>query len=174
MNLSRYATATLTIIAVCAGGHACAQQPTKATEGMVGRAKYEIVDCLLPGAVRIVGGRTYVTARRPTRTTADDCHIRGGDYKAYDRADYKSALLVWMDTAQQGDAEAQNNVGEIYERGTGGQPNYEAARVWYEKAAAQGNSRAQFNLGAMYEQGQGVDRDRLKALNYYRQSWGLK
>jgi uncharacterized caspase-like protein len=174
MSRAHRALTALATLLLFVSSAACAQQPrSKATEGMVGRAKYEVVDCSLPGEVRVVGGRTYISARRPTRTTADDCHIRGGEYVAYDRADYKSALNVWMETAQQGDAEAQNNVGEIYERGAGGQPNYEAAIIWYEKAAAQNNSRALFNLGTLYEQGLGVQQDRLKALNYYRRSWGL-
>lgn len=132
-----------------------------------------VVDCLLPGQVRRLGNRTYLTPRRPTRTTAADCQIRGGEYVAYDRADYRSALNVWMPAAEAGDAEAQVNVGEIFERGLGGQPNYEAARIWYEKAAEQGNTRAQFNLGTLYEQGLGVAKDQVAALNWYRRAWGI-
>ena len=33
----------------------------------------QVVDCLLPGQVRVVGGRTFLTPRRPARTTAADC-----------------------------------------------------------------------------------------------------
>jgi hypothetical protein len=145
----------------------------KAREGMTPRQDLEVVDCLLPGQVRQLGNTTYVTQRRPTRTTAADCRIRGGEYVAFDRADAKTALKVWLDAAQAGDPEAQNNVGEIYERGLGGAPNYPAAVIWYQKAADQGYSRAQFNLGTLYEQGLGVDQDRLKALNLYRTAWGL-
>lgn len=137
-------------------------------------AELYVVDCLLPGQVRRLGTRTFLTPRRPTRTTASDCQIRGGEYVAYDRADYRSALNVWMPAAETGDAEAQVNVGEIFERGLGGQPNYEAARIWYEKAAAQGNTRAQFNLGTLYEQGLGVPQDQVTALNWYRKAWGIQ
>lgn len=137
-------------------------------------AELYVVDCLLPGQVRRLGTRTFLTPRRPTRTTASDCEIRGGEYVAYDRADYRSALNVWMPAAETGDAEAQVNVGEIFERGLGGQPNYEAARIWYEKAAAQGNTRAQFNLGTLYEQGLGVPQDQVTALNWYRKAWGIQ
>jgi hypothetical protein len=144
-----------------------------ATQGMVTRQDLEIVDCLLPGVVRSVGNTTYVTQRRPTRTTSAECHIRGGEYTAYDRSDSKSALRVWMAAAEAGDPDAQNNVAEIYERGLGGQPNFEAAVIWYKKAADQGYSRALFNLGTLYEQGQGVPKDRLQALNLYRKAWGL-
>ncbi len=133
-----------------------------------------VVDCLLPGQVRRLGNRTYQTPRRPTRTTAADCRIRGGEYVAYDRADYRSALRVWMPAAEAGDADAQVSVGEIFERGLGDEPNYEAAKIWYEKAAAQGNTRAQFNLGTLYEQGLGVPQDRVAALNWYRRAWGIE
>ncbi|HKR36465.1 MAG TPA: caspase family protein [Steroidobacteraceae bacterium] len=137
------------------------------------RRDLEIVECLLPGQVRIVGGRTYLSSRRPTRTTAQDCRVRGGEYVAYDRANLETALKFWMESAQQGDPEAQVTVGEIYERGLGAQPNYEAALIWYKKAADQGYSRALFNLGTLYEQGLGVEADKLKALNLYRQAWGI-
>ena len=144
-----------------------------ATKGMVTRQDLEIVDCLLPGQVRNLGNSTYITPRRPIHTTTSDCRIRGGEYVAFDRANLKTALKVWMEAAEAGDAEAQANVGEIYERGMGTEPNYQLAMTWYQKASAQGNSRAQFNLGTMYEQGLGVPVDKMQALNMYRQSSGL-
>ncbi|MEL7023971.1 MAG: caspase family protein [Pseudomonadota bacterium] len=157
----------------------CAAAPSSnvgnvATEGRKDVADLYVVDCLLPGQVRQLGGRTFLSPRRPTKTTAEDCRVRGGEYVAYDRADLKSALNVWMAAAESGDAEAQNTVGEIFERGLGGEPNYEAAVIWYQKAADQGNARAQLNLGTLYESGKGVEKDRLQALNLYRQSWGLQ
>jgi hypothetical protein len=144
-----------------------------ATQGMQTMADLEIVDCLLPGQVRQLGNTTYLTARRPIHTTAADCRIRGGEYVAYDRADYKSALKVWMGAAQAGNAKAQNYVGEIFERGLGTSPDYAVAAIWYQKAAAQGYGPALFNLGTLYERGLGVPEDRLKALNLYRQAWGI-
>ena len=71
-----------------------------------------IVDCLLPGQVRKLGKvSTYMSARRPIRTIQSDCEIRGGEFVAYDRANYETALKVWMGQAESGDAEAQNYVG---------------------------------------------------------------
>ncbi|MCP1673917.1 flagellar biosynthesis chaperone FliJ [Natronocella acetinitrilica] len=132
-----------------------------------------VVDCLLPGQVRRVGGMTYLTPRRPTRTTVQDCRIRGGEYVAYDRADYRTALNVWLERAEGGDAEAQNYVGEIFEKGLGRDPDYVSAATWYRRAADQGYSRAQINLGFLYEQGLGVQQDTATALNYYRQASGV-
>lgn len=156
----------------------CASAPspsevTAATNGIVRRADLEIVDCLLPGQVRQLGNTPYLTPRRPTHTTAGDCRIRGGEYVTYDRADLKSALGVWMPAAQAGDPEAETNVADIYERGLGTAPNYELAAMWYQKAADEKYTRAIFDLGSLYEQGLGVPQDKLKALNLYREAWGL-
>jgi septal ring factor EnvC (AmiA/AmiB activator) len=133
-----------------------------------------IVDCLLPGQVRKLGSQaTFMSARRPVRTTQADCQIRGGEYVAYDRANYQTALKVWMDQATGGNAEAQNYVGEIYLKGLGIAPDYDMAAVWFKKAAAQNFNRAMINLGHLYEQGLGVAQDRTRALNLYREAAGL-
>ena len=133
-----------------------------------------VVDCLLPGQVRSLGRQAnYLTARRPIKTSALDCEIRGGEYVSFDRADYATALKIWLPQAQAGSAEAQTQVGEIYEKGLGVEPDYDMAAVWYKKAAKQGYSRAQINLGYMYEKGLGVEQNIAKAMNWYRKASGL-
>jgi len=133
-----------------------------------------IVDCLLPGQMRKLGrSSTYMSARRPIRTTQADCEIRGGEYVSYDRANYQTALKVWLGQAEAGDADAQNYVGEIYLKGLGTEPDYAKAAEWFEKSAAQGSRRARINLGYIYEQGLGVPRDIAKALNLYREASGI-
>ncbi len=134
-----------------------------------------IVDCLLPGQIRKLGRQaTYLSARRPVRTTQADCEIRGGEYVAYDRANYQTALKVWLEGAMSGSAEAQNNVGEIYAKGLGTAPDYGMAFQWFRKAADQGYGRAKINLGYLYEQGLGVERDQAAALNLYREASGIE
>ncbi len=132
------------------------------------------VDCLLPGQMRRLGTRlTFVTARRPTRTTAEDCAIRGGEYTVHDRADYQTSLKLWLDAAQEGDAKAQYYVGTIYEKGPKGLPDYSLAAVWYQKAAEQGHRQAAMNLGRLYEQGLGVPKNPQTAFKLYSQASGL-
>ena len=136
-------------------------------------AKFYIIDCLLPGQVRRVGNTTYMTPRRPIRTTAQDCAIRGGEYTEWDRADYQSALTVWLDAASTGDAQAMNYVGEIFEQGLGRDPDYVMAKYWYERAVAADFKPAMVNLASLYDTGRGVDRDAVMAINLYRQAWGI-
>lgn len=133
-----------------------------------------VVDCLLPGQIRKLGTRTtYVSPRRPVKTTALDCGIRGGEYVAYDRANAETALKVWLPMARQGDIEAAVYVGEIFEKGIGGTPDYKTAAHWYQIAAEAGDLRAQINLGHLYESGLGVPRDPAKAVDWYRRASGL-
>lgn len=172
-NSSFRAAVTLTTAAVIAVA-VSAPAPSRAAADP--RAdKLMVVDCLLPGQVRKLGGkRTYLTPRRPVKTTAAECEIRGGEYVAFDRADYGTSLRIWLPQAKQGDPEAQTYVGEIFEKGLGTEADYDAAATWYKKAAEQGFTRAQINLGQLYEQGLGVPQDMRKALNWYRRASGLE
>ncbi len=165
--------ALMVLIGGCASSGMTAGDTASAKEGYTSVQDLYIVDCLLPGQVRKLGTMTYVTPRRPIRTTAKDCSIRGGEYVAYDRADYRSALRVWLAKAKTGDAEAQNYVGEIFEKGLGRAPDYVSAAAWYRKAAEQGYARAEINLGYLYEKGLGVEQDTATALNWYRRASGL-
>ena len=136
--------------------------------------KLFIVDCLLPAQVRKLGQSVnYLAPRRPIKSSAIDCEIRGGEYVAYDRANYATALKVWSGLAEQGDPEAQNYVAQIYERGLGTEPDYALAAQWYRKAADQGYTRAQMSLGYLYENGLGVEQDLVRAMNLYRAASGL-
>ncbi len=134
-----------------------------------------VVDCLLPGQIRQLGRQaTYLSARRPVRTVQSDCEIRGGEYVSHDRANYQTALKVWLEGAMAGSPEAQNNVGEIYSKGLGTAPDYGMAFQWFKKAADQGYGRAKINLGYLYEQGLGVAQDQAAALNLYREASGIQ
>lgn len=132
-----------------------------------------IVDCLLPPQVRQLGTRvTYLSARRAVKTSARDCAIRGGEYVRQDAADRRSALAVWLPAAEEGDTEAQINVGTIYERGLGQAPDYAKAGSWYRRAAEAGSAQAQLKLSALYESGLGVPADLEEARRLYRQASG--
>jgi hypothetical protein len=133
------------------------------------------VDCLLPASVHMLGGRmSYLAPRHAVRATVEDCQIRGGEYVAYDRANYQTALQAWLPEARNGSTKAQIYVGEIYEMGLGTTADYAQAVQWYQKAAAKGDTQGLEHLAYLYEQGLGVPRDPLMALNLYRKAAGLK
>ncbi len=133
-----------------------------------------IVDCALPGRVKQLGRNiNYLTEGRRVRTSAVDCRIRGGEYVEYDRSSCASSLEFWLPEANAGDPEGQVNVGEIYEKGVTGAPDYEMAALWYLKAAAQGDARAQVNLAHLYEQGLGVAADPEVAWQWHARARGM-
>lgn len=69
------------------------------------------------------------------------------------------ALRELRPLAEQGDAEAQYNLGVMYNEGKGVPQDYTEAVNWYRKAAEQGFASAQYRLGNMYKDGQGVIQD---------------
>ena len=77
--------------------------------------------------------------------------------------DYAEAARWFRLAADQGDAEAEYNLGVTYDEGEGvPQDDAEAARR-YRLAADQGHVSAQFNLGVMYGSGKGVPQDDVEA-----------
>lgn len=160
----------------CASNPGGSNDATKvlAEAGTLKVGQLMVVDCLLPGQVRQMGSKlTYLTPRRPIKTAASDCEIRGGEYVSFDRSNYATALKIWLPQAKEGNAEAQTYVGEIYEKGLGIEADYKIAAEWYRRAAEQGHSRAQINLGYLFEGGLGVKRDLTTAMNWYRRASGL-
>ena len=73
-----------------------------------------------------------------------------------------------MERAQKGDAQAQSNLGLIYDNGEGVPQDYAQAMKWYRLAADQGYASAQYNLAVMYQYGQGVPKDYVQAAKWYR------
>ena len=72
-----------------------------------------------------------------------------------------------LELANEGDACAQYNLGEMYHDGHGVEQSYEKAAEWYLKAAEQGYANAQYNLGLMYENGRSVKQSFEKAAEWY-------
>ena len=87
---------------------------------------------------------------------------------ALDRGHFATALRAWLTAARQGDAQAQNNVGYMYERGFGVPQSYVEALKWYHQAAAQGLAEAQFNIGTLYKYGYGVEPNPREANSWFR------
>jgi len=90
---------------------------------------------------------------------------------AYTNGDYATALRLWRDLVQQGDASAQNHLGVMYRDGRGVQRDDRQAIEWFRKSADQGNAEGQARLGAMYENGRGgLVKDDAQAVALYRKS----
>ncbi len=78
---------------------------------------------------------------------------------AYEKSDFKTALMKCKPLADKGNAKPQDKVGLMYEKGEGVPQDYKLAFDWYKKAAEQGDANGRYDLGVMYLQGKGVPRD---------------
>ena len=119
--------------------------------------------------------------------------------KAFERADFATAIRTWQPLAKQGfpkvqflmgvayaesgndaeaakyfrmaadqgHAQAQNNLGSMYEDGRVVPQSYEEAAKWYFRAASQGLAGAQTNLGALYATGALGPKDNVKAYAWF-------
>ncbi len=71
----------------------------------------------------------------------------------------KAALAQLTTRANNGDAAAQLNLGNLYVKGEGVPKDAALAVSWYRKAADQGDADAQNSLGVQYYAGVGVPKD---------------
>ena len=79
-------------------------------------------------------------------------------------------IKTLIQKANQGNAEAQNNLGVAYYNGEGVEQSYSKAVYWYQKSAEQGNAVAQNNLGVSYYNGEGVEQSYSKAVYWCQKS----
>lgn len=83
---------------------------------------------------------------------------------------YTRAFECFSKAAEQGDAKAQEGLGELYYKGLGVKQNYTEAFKWFSKAYKQGNAMAQTFLAKMYYGGEGVEQNYTKAFKWFAKS----
>ncbi|MEK1904937.1 MAG: tetratricopeptide repeat protein [Pseudomonas sp.] len=77
--------------------------------------------------------------------------------------DLPQALSACQQTAQQGDADAQYELGQFYYDGQRTARDLPQALHWFEQASLQGNAQAQLRLGTMFLNGEGVPANNVQA-----------
>ena len=97
--------------------------------------------------------------------TAAFADVKAG-VDAWQAGNFAGAVKEWRPLAEQGDADAQFNLGQAYKLGRGVPANLQAAQSWYAKAAQNGHSQAQANLGLILFQ----DGDRKGAMPWIRKA----
>ena len=91
-------------------------------------------------------------------------------FAAYEHGDHRAALEIWLPLAEQGDAEAQFNLGVMHSRGQGVPEDHTEAVKWFRNAGNRGHAAAQFNLGVIYANGEGVPQDDSEAEKWFRRA----
>ncbi len=80
------------------------------------------------------------------------------------RKDYAEARRLYEQAAAGGYAMAFNNIGALYEGGSGTPVNYFEAARWYQKAADAGEPIGMIDLAWQYNTGHGVKKDYAEAI----------
>jgi uncharacterized protein len=90
---------------------------------------------------------------------------------AMERREYQTAIAIIQPLAKQGDARAQEFMGNRYFLGQGVQSNNDEALKWFQLSADQGKASAQTRLGLIYLYGErGVMPDEKKAVMWLQKA----
>ncbi len=96
---------------------------------------------------------------------------QGGDLKLEKLVRLAAEMVgSTQEKAEQGDAEAQTELGDYYSDGLFLPKNLEKAVFWYRKAADQNHARAQLKLAALYYTGEGLEQDYGQAASWARKA----
>lgn len=91
--------------------------------------------------------------------------------KAFDEGRYTEAFEEWKPAAEEGDANAQFGLAQLYARGVGVPEKDEAlANEWFRKAAENGHPVAAYELGRAHLYGEGAEEDHDQAYSYMKKA----
>ncbi len=107
---------------------------------------------IIPVNFKLVSGQTLGRTLLPPRNKQP--------YK------WASMIEMWQARAENGDPDAQFQLGYNFENGQGTAADVTLAAKWYERAALQGHARAQYHLGLAYSNGVGVQWDLTEACKW--------
>lgn len=103
----------------------------------------------------------FISLYVPAFAAEADCSEFGKSHFSYTNSEL-------YESAKQGSAESQYELGLAYEYGRGIRQNDAAAICWYENAARQRYPDAQYRLAVLFDNGWGIGKDRVKAFTHYR------
>jgi len=118
----------------------------------------------------------FLMACSTTKNLIDQRQIDLQDgFAAYEQGNYQQALLILKPLAENGAAEAQTKLGNMYYLGLGVAEDDQEAVKWFEQAAQQGDLEAHVMLGTLYVLGAGVPQDDAAAADHFRvpAEWGI-
>lgn len=91
----------------------------------------------------------------------------GDAARAWAKGDKTEAREIWEKMAGDGDGQAMNNLGVLYDQGQGVDADAGRAAHWFAQAANAGNPSGMSNYGRMLEQGRGVPANPAEAARWF-------
>ncbi len=92
----------------------------------------------------------------------------GEAMRAEQAKDYPLAFRLYRQAAAQGDPDAQDKLGALYEKALDREVAYELAAKWYARAALRGSGSGMVHLAGCYEYGRGLPRSKRNARIWYQ------
>jgi TPR repeat protein len=105
--------------------------------------------------------------------TAKRCQFILGDIYYQGKTgvrNYKKAMKLFLESADNGNADSQNNLGYMYAYSIGTDIDYSKAKKYLSLAALQGHSQAQVGLGSLYRHDWGVTKSYSEAFKLYKKA----
>ena len=126
---------------------------------------------------KLLGLGDMTTVRATIRVLVAALIALGGSFPAWSgeveeahaalmRNDHAAALKKYKSAATKGNAQAQNEVGNLYAEGLAVTQDYVEAVRWYRMAAAKGFAPAQLQLAYIHDLGLGVAQDQAEAESF--------
>lgn len=91
----------------------------------------------------------------------------GDAAKAWAAGDIRGAREIWEKMAADGDAQAMNNLGVLYDQGHGVEPDPGRAAHFFAQSANAGNPAGMSNYGRLLEQGRGIPMNPAEAARWF-------
>lgn len=110
-------------------------------------------------------GREQTPASEPARIRPQG--QAGEAARAFAAGDVATARGIWERLAAEGDGQAMNNLGVLYDQGQGVEPDVGRALHWFARAAEAGNASGMSNYGRMLEQGRGMEANPAEAARWF-------
>ncbi|MDQ7057842.1 MAG: tetratricopeptide repeat protein [Ghiorsea sp.] len=109
----------------------------------------------------LAGAGLYFTGSNDVRGSSDSDMMQLGNF-AYQEKRYEDAFKWYENAANQGIAEAQFRLSQMYQKGEGVDKDETAATHWLFKAASQGVAQAEYEYAIALEFGRGIKRAQMK------------
>ena len=91
----------------------------------------------------------------------------GDAARAYAQGNFLKARDIWQKLAEEGDAQAMNNLGVLYDQGHGVEPDTGRALHWFAQSAKAGHPSGMSNYGRLLEQGRGIAANPQEAARWF-------
>lgn len=130
------------------------------------KSRHPTLSWLHRSLIPVAFGATVAIAGQNTDQEADEKAPVAAELSrmsAEELADYTAS-------AEKGDADAQNKLGNLYRYGLGVPRDFELAFKWFGRAAAQSNAPAELNLGNLFLSGNGAKQSSSEAAKWFRRA----